>query len=131
MFRNAYGGLEYLCLPTSRTEKTETKSSTAVCGDSRMLYDITHTRTFEEQTPVLQRAEARRFREFLTSAYTAVLIDNTEHPILITDYDLSLSDTVGEGKKVKFSWQFASLHTPFINEDYTRIFSPEHTEEFT
>ena len=28
-------------------------------------------------------------------------------------------------------WQFASLHTPFINEDYTRIFSPEHTEEFT
>ena len=131
MFRNAYGCLEYLCLPTSRTEKTETKSSTAVCGDSRMLYDITHTRTFEEQTPVLQRAEARRFSEFLTSAYTAVLIDNTEHPILITDYDLSLSDTVGEGNKVKFSWQFASLHTPFINEDYTRIFSPEHTEEFT
>ena len=131
MFRNAYGCLEYLCLPTSRTEKTETKSSTAVSGDSRMLYDITHTRTFEEQTPVLQRAEARRFREFLTSAYTAVLIDNTEHPILITDYDLSLSDTVGEGNKVKFSWQFASLHTPFINEDYTRIFSPEHTEEFT
>ena len=63
MFRNAYGCLEYLCLPTARTEKTETKSSTAVCGDSRMLYDITHTRTFEEQTPVLQRAEARRFRE--------------------------------------------------------------------
>ena len=131
VFRNAYGCLEYLCLPTARTEKTETKSSTAVSGDSRMLYDITHTRTFEEQTPVLQRAEARRFREFLTSAYTAVLIDNTEHPILITDYDLSLSDTVGEGNKIKFSWQFASLHTPFINEDYTRIFSPEHTEEFT
>lgn len=130
-FRNAYGCLEYLCLPTARTEKAETKSSTAVCGDSRMLYDITHTRTFEEQTPVLQRAEARRFSEFLTSAYTAVLIDNIEYPILITDYDLSLSDTVGEGNKIKFSWQFASLHTPFFSEDYTRIFSPEHTEPFT
>lgn len=130
-FRNAYGCLEYLCLPTARTEKAETKSSTAVCGDSRMLYDITHTRTFEEQIPVLQREEARRFSEFLTSAYTAVLIDNIEYPILITDYDLSLSDTVGEGNKIKFSWQFASLHTPFIREDYTRIFSPEHTEPFT
>ncbi|MDY2942536.1 MAG: hypothetical protein SOT07_02400 [Paludibacteraceae bacterium] len=29
VFRNAYGCLEYLCLPTARTEKTETKSSTA------------------------------------------------------------------------------------------------------
>lgn len=131
VFRNAYGCLEYLCLPTARTEKTETKSSTAVCANTLTAYDITHTRTFEEQTPVLQRAEARRFGEFLTSAYTAVLIDETEYPIVITDYDLSLSDTVGEGNTIKFSWQFASFHTPFISEDYTRIFSPEHTEPFT
>lgn len=131
VFRNSYGCLEYLCIPTARTEKAETKSSIAVCADTLTPYDITHTRTFEEQTPVLQRAEARRFGEFLTSAYTAVLIDKTEYPILITDYDLSLSDTVGEGSTVKFSWQFASLHTPLISEDYTRIFSPEHTEPFT
>lgn len=131
IFRNSYGCLEYLCIPTARTEKAETKSSIAVCADTLTPYDITHTRTFEEQTPVLQRAEARRFGEFLTSAYTAVLIDKTEYPILITDYDFSLSDTVGEGNTVKFSWQFASLHTPLVSEDYTRIFSPEHTKPFT
>ena len=131
VFRNIYGCLEYLCVPTARMEKTETKSSTAVCGDNRMLYDITHIRTFEEQTPILQLAEARRFGEFLTSAYTAVLIDETEYPILITDYGIAFSDTVGEGNKIKFSWQFTSLHTPLVSEDYTRIFSPEHTEPFT
>ena len=131
VFRNAYGCLEYLCLPTARTEKTETKSGTAVCGYNRTLYDITHTHTFEEQTPVLQLAEARRFGEFLTSAYTAVLIDNIEYPILITDYNLAFSDNAGDGNTVKFSWQFTSLHTPLVNEDYTRIFSPEHTDPFT
>lgn len=130
-FRNAYGCKEYIAIPTARTEKTETKSSTAVCGDTLTQYDITHTRTFEEQTPVLQRAETRRFREFLTSHYKAVLIGSREHPIIIKDYDLKISDNAGEGSTVKFEWQFASLQTPLISEDYTRIFSPEHTEQFT
>lgn len=130
VFRNAYGCKEYIAVPTARTQKTETKSSTAVCADELTQYDITHTRTFEEQTPVLQRAEARRFEEFLTSHYTAVLIGSREHPIIIKDYDLKISDNPGEGNAVKFEWQFASQRTPLISEDYTRIFSPEHTEEF-
>ena len=80
---------------------------------------------------MLQRAEARRFEEFLTSHYTAVLIGSREHPIIIKDYALKISDNAGEGNAVKFEWQFASLRTPLISEDYTRIFSPEHTEQFT
>ena len=131
VFRNAYGCKEYIAVPTARTEKVETKSSTAVCADELTQYDITHTRSFEEQTPVLQRAEARRFEEFLTSHYTAVLIGSREHPIIIKDYALKISDNAGEGNAVKFEWQFASLRTPLISEDYTRIFSHEHTEQFT
>ncbi|MBQ9297345.1 MAG: hypothetical protein IJ204_09165 [Paludibacteraceae bacterium] len=130
-FRNAYGCKEYIAVPTARKEKVETKSSTALCSDELTQYDITHTRSFEEQTPVLQRAEARRFEEFLTSHYTAVLIGSREHPIIIKDYDLKISDNPGEGNTIKFEWQFASLRTPLISEDYTRIFSPEHTEQFT
>lgn len=130
VFRNAYGCREYICVPTARTEKSETKSSTAVCADTLTQYDITHTRTFEEQTPVLQRMEARRFYEFLTSHYTAVVIDGREYPIVIKDYDLKISDNPGEGNTIKFEWQFVSLRTPLISEDYTRIFSPEHTDQF-
>lgn len=131
VFRNAFGCREYIAVPTARTEKTDTKSSTAVCNDELTQYDITHTRTFEEQTPVLQRMEARRFGEFLTSHYVAVLIDNVEYPIVIKDYELKISDNAGEGNAVKFEWQFASLRTPQISEDYDRIFSPEHDENFT
>ena len=131
VFRNAYGCREYIAIPTAQTEKTETKSSTAVCGDTLTQYDITHTRSFEEQTPVLQRAEARRFMEFLTSHYTAVVIGNAEYPIVITSYKDEISDNPGEGNSIKFEWQFASLRTPLISEDYDRIFSPEHAEQFT
>ena len=130
MFRNAYGCREYICVPTARTEKTETKSSTAVCADELTQYDITHTRSYEEQTPALQRAEARRFGEFLTSHYIAVLIDGTEYPILIKDYELKISDNAGESNTVKFEWQFTSLRTPLISEDYDRIFSPEYDDNF-
>ena len=63
--------------------------------------------------------------------YTAVLIGSREHPIIIKDYALKISDNAGEGNAVKFEWQFASLRTPLISEDYTRIFSHEHTEQFT
>ena len=130
VFRNAYGCREYICVPTARTEKTETKSSTAVCSDTLTQYDITHTRSYEEQTPALQRAEARRFGEFLTSHYIAVLIDGTEYPILIKDYELKISDNAGESNTVKFEWQFTSLRTPLISEDYDRIFSPEYDDNF-
>ena len=130
VFRNAYGCREYIAVPTAQTEKTETKSSTAVCGDTLTQYDITHTRSFEEQTPVLQRAEARRFMEFLTSHYTAVVIGNAEYPIVITSYKDEISDNSGEGNAIKFEWQFVSLRTPLISEDYDRIFSPEHADQF-
>lgn len=130
VFRNIFGCREYLTLPTAQTTKTVSKSSTAVCGDTQTQYDITHSRTYEEQTPVLPLNEALHFAEFLTSYKVCILVDGVEHPILITDYTHEVSDNPGEGNAIKFEWQFASLRHPITGIDYSRIFSTQYKEPF-
>lgn len=116
-FRNMFGIMEHLCVPTERNEKTETQSSEAVCEEEITLYDVVHTKTFEEQTPVLTNKEIRRFEEFLTSHHTTIEVNGVEYPINIKSYELNKSDKPGEGCSVKFGWQFASKRTPVMDDD--------------
>lgn len=120
LYHNRYGCDEYMCLQREQDEKTETDSGTAVCEGVMVPYDVTRTKTFEERTPVLSRKEMRRMEEFLTSnrisSYLPFNNFGRDYPVIIKSYEWKLSDTPGEGNKVKFEWQFASLRTPVIGE---------------
>ena len=91
---------EYLNIPTNRTTKTATKSSTARYGSLTEQYDIEHTRTYEEQTTVLTLEDAAFIEEFLLSPSVKVVIKGTEYDILITDYTFEVGDNPGTGNTV-------------------------------
>ncbi len=130
IFRNAYNCRESITFVSAQTTKTVSKSSTAVCGDVMTQYDVRHTRSFEEQTPVLQKSRALFLAEFLTSPQIFLPIDSVEHEVLITDYKHEVSDNPGEGNIIKFEWQFASLRYPLTDDEYTRFFSSQYSEPF-
>lgn len=55
VFRNAYGCIEYIAVPTARTEKTETKSSTAVCKGELMRLSFAKTVIFVKNEEKLRK----------------------------------------------------------------------------
>ncbi len=129
-YKNAYNGKEYLNVPTERTQKVKTKSSTAQYIDTTEQYDIEHTRTYEEQTPPLTLEEAQRMEEFLTSPSIAIIHNNTLYEIIITDYTFEVSDNPGKENTVKFEWQFANSRKALKQADITRIFHDQFTEPY-
>ena len=130
VFHNAYNVREYLNIPTNRTTKTTTKSSTARYGSLTEKYDIEHTRTYEEQTTVHTLEDAALVEEFLLSPSVKVVIKGTEYDILITDYTFEVSDNPGTGNTVKFEWQFADSRNTLPTDEYQRIFQEEYQEQF-
>ena len=119
-YRNPFGCIEYISVPTAENLRTETQKSTASCGDDIIPYDIAHTRTYEEQTPVLMRDEIGRLEEFFTSPQVFLVTANeyeavTEQPVIIDKYELKNTDGVGDGNSAKFEWRFASQRFPVLD----------------
>lgn len=126
-YRNPFGCIEYISVPTAENLRTETQKGTASCGDDIIPYDIAHTRTYEEQTPVLMRDEMGRLEELFTSPQVfLVTTDNfgavTEHPVIIDKYEFKNTDGVGEGNSAKFEWRFASQRFPVLDNTAGVVF---------
>lgn len=129
-FRNAYYCPECIHIPTTRTRQLKTQSSSAQCDDTLSQYDIRHTRTYQEQTPVLSYAEALHFEELLTSPSVWLLINGTTVPILITDYSFEVSDTPAAETRLQFEWQFSNQRQAIPLSEPSRIFTTEYEEQF-
>ena len=136
-FRNCFNAIELAILPVSTTNKVETKSSTAVCGDVSTQYDIEHTRSYEMETSALLLTQADWLTQFLTSRdiryWDGLSSDVEQMPqILITDYDYEISDEPGTVYAVKFEWQFANCRDTLraIQSGSNGIFSEQFSSQF-
>ena len=126
-YRNPFGCIEYISVPAAENLRTETQKSTASCGDDIIPYDIAHTRTYEEQTPVLMRDEMGRLEELFTSPQVfLVTTDNfgavSGQPVIIDTYEFKNTDGVGEGNSAKFEWRFASQRFPVLDNTAGVVF---------
>lgn len=135
-FRNCFGVYELAVLPVKTVAKTETKSSTAVCGNLSLQYDIEHTRKYEMETAALLYRQADWLTQLFTSRdiryYDSKQSYIEEMPrVLINDYECEVSDEPGTSNAVKFEWQFADKRDAIdlaganSNGIFTEQFSPQ------
>ena len=139
-YRNLYNQWEFLCLPATLAQETESDHETALLYDTEVAYNATHRDTFTLQTDTLPLTEMQRFADFLRSdtiCYLGSAFDTGQHTssldvtaeedggnvyinadtkqILLTDHDSNINTfTAGTERSVKFSFQFASRREPFL-----------------
>lgn len=132
-FRNNFNSFELAVFPSSTTIKTETKSSTAICDDQMVQYDIEHTQSHEVQSAQLLLSYAKWLTEMMTSPDVrfndpTIAAIESKPKVLITDYTSELSDAPGEECNVKFEWQYA---TGDMSHDLSQEVLGVFTEQFT
>lgn len=130
IFRNAFNCLDFAWLATTRLVKTETKSSIAVICAYKSQYDVQHTRTYEDTTPVLTNDECTWLTEMLTSPYIAVEDDGNEEQILINEYKSETTDEPGNGSQINFKWQYATVRYMLGKDEFDRIFTNPYQNQF-
>jgi len=135
-FRNNFNCYELAVIPSSTTTKTETESSTAICNNEMVEYDIEHKQTYEVQSAQLVKANAQWLVEMLTSP--EIRLNNRvakkleKMPrILIVDYTSEVTDAPGEENAIKFEWEYASRDmASYMSAEDGGIFTTEYTEPF-
>lgn len=135
-FLNCFNVKEPLIVSGQSVMVSEVDREFAVCSGVRVPYDVRVSRSYEHVTGPLTRLEAAGFSQLVEAESAAVVIDDREYPIIITDHESKVSDDDASLNVLKFTWRFAEERPRLFGSSLSPllpasgIFTDQFTEPF-
>ena len=133
LFRNNFNTLDVATVQGEIKRKAETEKGIAVCNRKIALYNKRDRYSFEVETAPMPYDQVAILEQLCTShkvwLYVNGIEPNDHFKVVITDYNVEISDSDEKLQTVKFTFQFEDYRLA-MTEDLSEIFTTHFLPQF-